>query len=70
MKDIWWVMIHHLLSLNWLARWVVDLLVAANGRPVAKISDEPGKSMCEDLGYLQYLASQYGIDPKVVKISN
>ncbi|HEY5674726.1 MAG TPA: nicotinate phosphoribosyltransferase [Malonomonas sp.] len=48
---------------------IVIKLVAANGRPVAKISDEPGKSMCEDLGYLQYLASQYQIDPSTVKIS-
>jgi nicotinate phosphoribosyltransferase len=36
--------------------------VAADGRPVAKISDEPGKSMCEDPRYLSYLASVYGID--------
>lgn len=49
---------------------IVIKMVAANGKPVAKISDEPGKSMCEDLGYLKYLASQYGIDPAKVKISN
>ncbi|MCW8994632.1 MAG: nicotinate phosphoribosyltransferase [Psychromonas sp.] len=48
---------------------IVIKMVAANGKPVAKISDEPGKSMCEDLSYLQYLASQYGIDPSLVKIS-
>ena len=48
---------------------IVIKLVAANGKPVAKISDEPGKSMCENLGYLQYLAGQYGIDPSAVKIS-
>ncbi len=40
---------------------MVIKLVAANGRPVAKISDEPGKSMCEDPEYLHYLASVYGI---------
>jgi len=40
---------------------MVIKLVAANGRPVAKISDEPGKSMCEDPGYLQYLATVYAI---------
>ena len=40
---------------------MVIKLVAANGRPVAKISDEPGKSMCEDPGYLRYLSSVYGI---------
>ena len=41
---------------------MVIKLVAANGKPVAKISDEPGKSMCEDAGYLRYLASVYDID--------
>lgn len=48
---------------------IVIKMVSANGRPVAKISDEPGKSMCEDLSYLQYLATLYGIDPSTVKIS-
>ena len=48
---------------------IVIKMVAANGKPVAKISDEPGKSMCEDLGYLKYLAGVYGIDPETVKIS-
>ena len=41
---------------------MVIKLISANGRPVAKISDEPGKSMCEDPGYLRYLASVYDID--------
>ncbi len=40
---------------------MVIKLIAASGRPVAKISDEPAKSMCEDPEYLQYLASVYGI---------
>ncbi len=40
---------------------IVIKLVSANGRPVAKISDEPGKSMCEDPEYLRYLASVYAI---------
>ncbi|MEL0660112.1 nicotinate phosphoribosyltransferase [Psychromonas arctica] len=48
---------------------IVIKMVSVNGKPVAKISDEPGKSMCEDLGYLQYLASQYGIDPTTVKVA-
>jgi len=48
---------------------IVIKMVAALGKPVAKISDEPGKSMCEDLNYLRYLASVYGIDPSAVKIS-
>jgi len=46
---------------------IVIKMVSVNGKPVAKISDEPGKSMCDDLGYLQYLASQYGIEPSTVK---
>lgn len=48
---------------------IVIKMVAANGKPVAKISDEPGKSMCEDLGYLRYLALVYEIDPESVRIS-
>jgi len=43
---------------------IVIKMVAAAGRPVAKISDEPGKSMCEDREYLHYLATVYGIDPR------
>jgi nicotinate phosphoribosyltransferase len=41
---------------------IVIKMVAANGKPVAKISDEPAKSMCEDDEYLKYLASVYDID--------
>jgi nicotinate phosphoribosyltransferase len=40
---------------------IVIKMVSVNGKPVAKISDEPGKSMCEDADYLAYLAAQYGI---------
>ena len=47
---------------------MVIKMVSANGKPVAKISDEPGKSMCEDIDYLRYLASVYGIDPTTVRI--
>jgi nicotinate phosphoribosyltransferase len=36
--------------------------VRANGQPVAKVSDEPGKSMCEDEGYLRKVAETYGIE--------
>jgi nicotinate phosphoribosyltransferase len=49
---------------------IVIKLVAANGKPVAKISDEPGKSMCEDPGFLNYLASVYNIDTGVLKTTN
>jgi nicotinate phosphoribosyltransferase len=41
---------------------IVLKLVRANGQPVAKISDEPGKSMCEDPEYLHYLAKVHEID--------
>lgn len=48
---------------------IVIKMVAAGGRPVAKISDEPGKSMCEDLAYLRQLAAAYGIDPATVEVA-
>ncbi len=34
---------------------IVMKLVEANGRPVAKISENPSKTMCEDQGFLAYL---------------
>lgn len=34
---------------------IVIKMVECNGRPVAKISDSPGKGMCEDESYLKYL---------------
>ncbi|RXD84177.1 nicotinate phosphoribosyltransferase, partial [Xanthomonas perforans] len=34
-----------------------------NGQPVAKLSDSPGKSMCEDIGYLRYLRDVFGLPP-------
>jgi nicotinate phosphoribosyltransferase len=40
---------------------IVLKMVTVNGKPVAKISDEPGKSMCEDPEYLHYLAAVYEI---------
>jgi nicotinate phosphoribosyltransferase len=40
---------------------IVIKLVRVNNQPVAKISDEPGKSMCEDKEYLQRVADSYGI---------
>ncbi|OQY21064.1 MAG: nicotinate phosphoribosyltransferase [Desulfobacteraceae bacterium 4572_35.2] len=49
---------------------IVIKMVAANGKPVAKISDEPAKSMCEDDEYLKYLASVYDIDHYLQPSSN
>jgi len=34
---------------------IVIKMVECNGKPVAKISDSPGKGMCEDESYLKYL---------------
>jgi nicotinate phosphoribosyltransferase len=41
---------------------IVIKMVTCHGRPVAKISDAPGKSMCEDADYLETLARLYKID--------
>ncbi len=34
---------------------IVMKLTAANGQPVAKLSDSPGKTMCSDETFLAYL---------------
>ena len=34
-------------------------MIVCNGQPVAKNSDTPGKSMCTDQGYMQYLMSTF-----------
>ena len=38
---------------------IVMKMVKCNDQPVAKISDSPGKCMCEDPGYLDYLKSVF-----------
>lgn len=40
---------------------IVMKLVRANGQPVAKISDTPGKTMCDDETYLAYLRQVFDI---------
>lgn len=40
---------------------IVIKMVRCNGQPVAKLSDSPGKSMCDDLGYLAYLRQVFGL---------
>jgi len=40
---------------------IVIKMTKANGQSVAKISDSPGKQMCEDPKYLKYLATQFDI---------
>ena len=36
-------------------------MVACNGQPVAKVSDEPGKTICRDQGYVGYLKHVFQI---------
>ncbi|KAF1054371.1 MAG: Nicotinate phosphoribosyltransferase 2 [Burkholderia gladioli] len=40
---------------------IVIKVVRCNGQPVAKLSDSPGKSMCDDKNYLAYLRQVFGI---------
>lgn len=41
---------------------IVIKIVECNGRPVAKISDSPGKGMCRDPEYVKYLKKVFGIN--------
>jgi nicotinate phosphoribosyltransferase len=40
---------------------IVMKLTAANGQPVAKLSDSPGKTMCDDATFLAYLRQVFGL---------
>ncbi|WP_297577425.1 nicotinate phosphoribosyltransferase [uncultured Deefgea sp.] len=40
---------------------IVMKLVYCNGQPVAKVSDTPGKGMCEDVNFLNYLCDVFKI---------
>jgi nicotinate phosphoribosyltransferase len=40
---------------------IVMKMVQCQGHPVAKISDEPAKALCEDPEYLSYLKNVFGI---------
>lgn len=40
---------------------IVIKMVRCNGQPVAKLSDTPGKNMCEDEAYVAYLRQVFGI---------
>jgi nicotinate phosphoribosyltransferase len=42
---------------------IVMKLTHANGQPVAKLSDSPGKTLCEDETFLAYLRQVFGIKP-------
>ena len=42
---------------------IVLKLVRCNGQPVAKLSDTPAKTMCDDASYLAYLKQVFEIEP-------
>jgi nicotinate phosphoribosyltransferase len=42
---------------------IVIKMTRCNGQPVAKLSDTPGKGMCDDEKYLAYLAQVFEISP-------
>ncbi len=39
-------------------------MTICNGQPTAKISDSPGKGMCEDAGYMAYLRQVFAVKEK------
>jgi nicotinate phosphoribosyltransferase len=41
---------------------IVIKMVRCNGQPVAKVSDSPGKNMCDDPAYLAYLRQVFEIE--------
>lgn len=48
---------------------IVMKMVRCNGQPVAKVSDSPGKGMCDDAGYLAYLRQVFGLPPEPAALS-
>jgi nicotinate phosphoribosyltransferase len=40
---------------------IVIKMTRCNGQPVAKLSDSPGKNMCEDEAYVAYLRRVFDI---------
>lgn len=42
---------------------IVIKMVRCNDQPVAKLTDSPGKNMCEDEAYLAYLRQVFDIEP-------
>ena len=45
---------------------IVIKMVECNGQPVAKISDSPGKGMCEDPGFESYIRNVFKIKENVL----
>ncbi len=48
-------------DLGYVPLQIVMKMVRCNGQPVAKLSDTPGKNMCDDPAYLQYLRQVFEI---------
>jgi nicotinate phosphoribosyltransferase len=46
---------------------IVMKMVTCNGQPVAKLSDNPAKNMCEDVAYLQYLRQVFQIKAESIE---
>jgi nicotinate phosphoribosyltransferase len=46
---------------------IVMKMVTCNGQPVAKLSDNPAKNMCEDVAYLQYLRQVFQIKAETIE---
>lgn len=46
---------------------IVIKMTRCNGQPVAKLSDTPGKGMCDDEKYLAYLKQVFEIEPSETK---
>ncbi|MBL8333971.1 MAG: nicotinate phosphoribosyltransferase, partial [Rubrivivax sp.] len=42
---------------------IVMKLTRVNGQPVAKLSDSPGKTMCDDETFLAYLRQVFEVKP-------
>ncbi len=53
-------------DLGYVPLQIVMKMVRCNGQPVAKLSDEPAKNMCEDTAYLAYLRQVFDIAPQGV----
>ncbi|WNL44834.1 nicotinate phosphoribosyltransferase [Dyella sp. BiH032] len=48
---------------------IVIKMVRCNGQPVAKLSDSPGKNMCEDKAYVAYLRQVFEIPAPVDEVA-
>ncbi|MDH5831272.1 nicotinate phosphoribosyltransferase [Luteimonas sp. M1R5S18] len=48
---------------------IVMKMVRCNGQPVAKLSDTPGKTMCDDPGYLAYLRQVFEVPAPETAVS-